>query len=157
MLALIGGSAGVLAAYWAVPAIIAFFPRDILLGTPQLQGLTVNAEVLWFALAISLLTGILFGLAPLIQISNPDLQQDLQQAGRGSVGSTHRLRSVLVISEMALAVMLLVGAGLMLKSLHRVLGPIPVLTLTICLPAWCRCRQTNIPMAPNSWLFSSNY
>ena len=59
------------------------------------------------------------------RLSNPDLQHELQQAGRGSVGSTHRLRSVLVISEMALAVMLLVGAGLMLKSLHRVLGTDP--------------------------------
>jgi len=125
LLALIGGSLGVLAAYWAVPAIIALLPQDVLLGTPQLQGLTVNGEVLWFALAASLLTGILFGLAPLVQISNPDLQHELQQAGRGSVGSTHRLRSVLVISEMALAVMLLVGAGLMLKSLHRVLGTDP--------------------------------
>jgi hypothetical protein len=125
LLALIGGSLGVLAAYWAVPAIIALLPQDVLLGTPQLQGLTVNGEVLWFALAVSLLTGILFGLAPLVQISNPDLQHELQQAGRGSVGSSHRLRSVLVISEMALAVMLLVGAGLMLKSLHRVLGTDP--------------------------------
>ena len=53
------------------------------------------------------------------------MQQDLQEAGRGSVGSPHRLRSVLVISEMALAVVLLVGAGLMLKSLHRVLGTDP--------------------------------
>ena len=125
LLALIGGSLGVLAAYWAVPAIIALLPQDVLLGTPQLQGLTVNGEVLWFALAVSLLTGILFGLAPLVQISSPDLQHELQQAGRGSVGSSHRLRSVLVISEMALAVMLLVGAGLMLKSLHRVLATDP--------------------------------
>ena len=156
LLALIGGGAGVLAAYWAVPAIISLFPREILLGTPQLLGLTVNAKVLWFALGISLLTGILFSLAPLLQTFNPNLQQDLQEAGRGSVGSTHRLRSVLVISEMALAVVLLVGAGLMLKSLHRVLEPIPVSTLAICLPAWWGCRQTNIPMVPNSWLFSSN-
>ena len=125
LLAFIGGVAGVLAAYWAVPAVISLLPRDILLGTPQLQGLTVNAKVLWFALGVSLLTGILFGLAPLLQTFNPNVQQDLQEAGRGSVGSTHRLRSVLVISEMALAVVLLVGAGLMLKSLHRVLGTDP--------------------------------
>ena len=56
-----------------------------------------------------------------VQTSNPNLQHELQEAGRGSVGSAHRLRNVLVISEMALAVVLLVGAGLMLKSLHRVL------------------------------------
>ena len=71
LLALIGGGAGVLAAYWAVPAIISLFPREILLGTPQLLGLTVNAKVLWFALGISLLTGILFSLAPLLRPSIP--------------------------------------------------------------------------------------
>jgi len=73
--------------------------------------MTVNAGALWFALGVSLLTGILFGLAPLVQTSNPNLQHELQEAGRGSVGSAHRLRNVLVISEMALAVVLLVSAG----------------------------------------------
>ena len=90
-----------------------------------LQGLTVNFEALWFALGVSLLTGVLFGLAPLVQTFKPNLQHELQEAGRGSVGSAHRLRSVLVISELALAVVLLVGAGLMLKSLHRVLATDP--------------------------------
>ena len=107
------------------PGIISLLPQDIVLSTPQVQGLTVNAGALWFALGISLLTGILFGLAPLFQTSNPNLQQELQDAGRGSVGSAHRLRNVLVISEMALAVVLLVGAGLMLKSLNRVLSTDP--------------------------------
>ena len=125
LLALIGGTAASLLAYWAVPGIISLLPRDIVLSTPQVQGLTVNAGALWFALGISLLTGILFGLAPLFQVSNPNLQQELQEAGRGSVGSAHRLRNVLVISEMALAVVLLVGAGLMLKSLNRVLTTDP--------------------------------
>ena len=60
-----------------------------------------------------------------MQTSNPNLQHELQEAGRGSVGSAHRLRNVLVISEMALAVVLLVGAGLMLKSLNRVLSTDP--------------------------------
>ena len=140
LLALIGGSAGALAAYWAVPAITSLLPPSILLNMPPLQGLTVNGTVLWFALAVSLLTGILFGLAPLIQAFNPNLQHELQHAGRSSVGSSHRLRSALVISEMALAVVLLVGAGLMLKSLHRVLGTDPgfnprnLLTGVVALP-----------------------
>jgi putative ABC transport system permease protein len=125
LLALIGGSTGSLLAYWAVPAIISLLPQDILLSTPQIQELTVNAEALWFALGISLLTGVLFGSAPLVQTFNPNLQHELQEAGRGSVGSAHRLRNVLVISEMALAVVLLVGAGLMLKSLNRVLSTDP--------------------------------
>ena len=125
LLALIGGAAGVLAAYWAVPAFISLLPQVVLLSTPALQGLTVKVEALWFALGVSLLTGILFGLAPLIQTFNPNLQHELQEAGRGSVSSAHRLRSALVISEVALAVVLLVGAGLMLKSLRRVLATDP--------------------------------
>ncbi len=125
LLALIGGAAGILVAYWAVRAFISMFPQDILLSTPPLQGLTVNVEALWFALGVSVLTGILFGLAPLMQTFNPNLQHELQEAGRGSVGSAHRLRSALVISEVALAVVLLVGAGLMLRSLQRVLATDP--------------------------------
>jgi predicted permease len=140
LLALIGGAGGVLAAYWAVPAFISLFPQDILLSTPALKGLTVNVEALWFALGVSLFTGILFGLAPLIQTFNPNLQHELQEAGRGPVGSAHRLRSALVVSEVALAVVLLVGAGLMLKSLHRVLETDPgfdtrnLLTGVVALP-----------------------
>jgi predicted permease len=140
LLALMGGSAGVLAAYWAVPAVVSLLPPDILLSTPPLQGLKVHSGALWFSLGISLLTGISFGLAPLLQTLRPDLQHELQAAGRGSVGSTHRLRSVLVVSEMALAVVLLVGAGLMLKSLHRVLNTDPgfntrnLLTGVVALP-----------------------
>jgi predicted permease len=126
LLALIGGCAGVLVAYWAVPLLVSVLPQKILLATPPLQGLTVNTGVLWFALTLSALTGILFGLAPIIQTFKPSLRAELQDAGRGSVGSAHRrIRDALVISEMALAVVLLVGAGLMLKSLNRVLSTDP--------------------------------
>ena len=126
LLALIGGSGGVLIAYWAVPLLVSVLPENILLATPQLQGLAVNTGVLWFALTLSVLTGILFGLAPVIQTFKRSLRAELQEAGRGSVGSAHRrIRNALVISEMALAVVLLVGAGLMLKSLNRVLRADP--------------------------------
>ena len=140
LLALIGGAAGVLAAYWAVPALVSVLPQDILLATPALQGLTVDVSVLWFALGLSLITGLLFGLAPVLQTFKPSLQRELQEAGRGSVGSSRRLRDVLVVSEMALAVVLLVGAGLMIKSLHRVLNVDPgfdtrnLLTGSVILP-----------------------
>jgi predicted permease len=140
LLALIGGLAGVGAAYWAVPAIVTLLPRSILLATPQLQGLTVNSAVLWFALGLSLTTGILFGLAPVMQTFKPSLQRELQEAGRGSVGSGRNLRNILVVSEMAFAVMLLAGAGLMLKSLNRVLHTDPgfdtrnLLTGSVVLP-----------------------
>jgi len=141
LLALIGGAAGVLAAFWTVPVLVSLLPQDVLLATPPLQGLSVNGGVLWFALALSVFTGILFGLAPVIQTFKPSLRTELQEAGRGSVSSTHRrIRNALVVSEMALAVVLLVGAGLMLKSLNRVLNTDPgfntrnLLTGTIVLP-----------------------
>jgi predicted permease len=121
LLAIIGGLAGAGAAYLAVPALVGLLPQAILLATPQLQGLTIEGTVLWFALGLSLTTGILFGLAPVLQTFRPGLQRELQEAGRGSVGSGRHLRNVLVISEMAFAVVLLVGADLMLKSLNRVL------------------------------------
>jgi putative ABC transport system permease protein len=141
LLALIGGAAGVLAAYWTVPVLVSALPQDLLLATPPLQGLSVNGGVLWFALALSVFTGILFGLAPVIQTFKPSLRTELQEAGRGSISSAHRrVRNVLVVSEMALAVVLLVGAGLLLKSLNRVLNTDPgfntrnLLTGTIVLP-----------------------
>jgi putative ABC transport system permease protein len=126
LFALIGGAAGALAAYWTVPAVIRLLPRNIVLATPPLQGLSVNGNVLLFVMALSLITGVLFGMAPVIQTFKPSLRAELQEAGRGSVGSANRrIRNVLVVSEMALAVVLLVGAGLMLKSLNRVLSTDP--------------------------------
>ena len=141
LLAFIGGGAGVLAAYLAVPLLVSVLPQTVLLATPPLQGLTVNASVLWFALLLSVFTGILFGLAPAIQTFKPSLRPELQEASHASVGSAHRrIRNVLVISEMALAVVLLIGAGLMLKSLKRVLTTDPgfntrnLLTGSLALP-----------------------
>lgn len=141
LLSVAGGAAGLLAAYWAVPAILAAIPETDLLAMPALQGLKVQGEVLWFSLALSLLTGILFGLAPVLQTFKLDLRQALQEAGRSATGAFHhRLRGVLVVSEVALAVVLLVSAGLMLKSLRRVLNNDPgfntenLLTLALSLP-----------------------
>jgi predicted permease len=141
LLALLGGTAGSLAAVWLVPAIVGLLPQIALSSIPALQGLHVNAGVLAFSLAISLLTGILFGIIPALQILKPDLRQELQEAGRSSVGGVqHRFRNVLVVSEVALAVVLLVGAGLMLRSLQQVLSQDPgfdtsnLLTLSLALP-----------------------
>jgi predicted permease len=141
LLALLGGTVGTLCAVWLVPAIVGLLPQIALLSMPALQGLHVNIGVLTFSLAISLLTGILFGIIPALQILKPDLRQELQEAGRSSVGAVHhRFRNVLVVSEVALAVVLLVGAGLMLRSLQQVLSQDPgfdtsnLLTLGLALP-----------------------
>src|SRR5882762_2985961 len=142
LLAFLGGGSAILAAYWALPAVVSLLPENALLATPQLQGLAVNSQALWFVLTLSLITGILFGLAPVFQTLKPSLQRDLQGAGRGTPGvANRRLRTVLVVSQMAMAVVLLVGAGLLLKSLVRVLRVDPgfntsnLLTGTVVLPA----------------------
>jgi predicted permease len=141
LLALIGGTVGTLLAVWLMPAIVGLIPQAALTSMPTLQDLHVNAGVLAFSLAISLLTGILFGIIPALQILKSDLRQELQEAGRSSVGGVHnRFRDVLVVSEVALAVVLLVGAGLMLRSLQQVLNQDPgfdttnLLTLSLAVP-----------------------
>jgi len=142
LLAFLGGASAVLVARWAVPAVVSLLPQNALLATPQLQGLAVNSQALWFVLTLSLITGVLFGLAPVFRTLKPSLQRDLQEAGRGTMGAANRrLRAVLVVSQVALAVVLLIGAGLLLKSLNRVLRTDPgfntskLLTGTIVLPA----------------------
>ena len=142
LLAVLGGASAILVAHWAVPAVVSLLPQNALLATPQIQGLTVNGQALLFVLALCLITGVLFGLAPVFQTLKPSLQKDLQEAGRGTMGAANRrLRAVLVISQIALAVVLLIGAGLLLKSLNRVLRADPgfntsnLLTGTVVLPA----------------------
>jgi putative ABC transport system permease protein len=113
VLALLGGAAGVALAVWATRALIASAPEK----TPRLQEVGVDGSVLLFTLAVSLVTGLLFGLAPALRASKPDLASVLKEAVRGSRGRPAVLaRSVLVVVETALAVMLLAGAGLLLRS-----------------------------------------
>jgi len=126
LLALLGGASAILAAHWAIPVVVSLLPQNALLATPQLQGLAVNSQALWFVLTLSLVTGVLFGLAPVFQTLKRNLQRDLQEAGRGTMGTANRrFRSALVVSQIALAVVLLIGAGLLLKSLSRVLHTDP--------------------------------
>lgn len=142
LLSLIGGTAGLLIAYWGVDALVAVLPDNQLNTLPFLKSLRIDIGILAFAFGISLLTGILFGLAPALQSSKFDLHETLKEGGRtASGGSRQRLRSALVVTEIALAVVLLVGAGLMMKSLLRLLqvnvgfDPQNVLTMSVSLPA----------------------
>jgi putative ABC transport system permease protein len=111
---LLGGAGGVLLAYWLVEAIVKFGPRDL----PRLNQIEVNPPALGFAVAVSLLTALIFGLAPAAQMLRPDLQESLRAEGRTITGGRRqqRLRNLLVISEIALALALLVGAGLLTRS-----------------------------------------
>jgi putative ABC transport system permease protein len=141
LLSLVGGGAGLLIAYWGVDALVATLPDAQLNALPFLKTLRIDSGILAFSFGLSLLTGIVFGLAPAIQSSRPDLNEVLKEGGRSSAGGArHRLRSVLVTTEIALAFVLLVGAGLMMKSLLRLLqsnigfNPQNVLTMTVSVP-----------------------
>jgi putative ABC transport system permease protein len=141
LLSLVGGAAGLVIAYWGVPALVAVLPQSQLNAMPFLKALNLNGGILAFSFALSLLTGLIFGLAPALQSSKLDLNEALKEGGRQtSIGAGHRLRSAMVVTEIALAVVLLVGAGLMMKSLFRLLQTNVgfktenVLTMTVILP-----------------------
>jgi putative ABC transport system permease protein len=117
LLAALGTALGILLAFWGTRFIASQLPD----GIPRLQEAQVDARVLVFTLVVSLLTGLLFGLGPALQVSRPNLTEGLKEGDRGSSGRRQRLRSVLVVGEVALTLTLLVGAGLLLQSFRRVL------------------------------------
>jgi len=135
LLSLVGGALGLLLAVWGVDLLIAAAPA----GVPRLQDVGLDREVLVFTLVITTLTGVLFGLVPALQASKLDLNESLKEGGRGSTegGRRSRVRSALVISEVALSLVLLVGAGLLIKSFWSLLNTDPgyatnrVLTMTV--------------------------
>lgn len=141
LLSLVGGMAGLLIAYWGVPALVAVLPQSQLNAMPFLKTLHIDARLLSFSFVLSCLTGLVFGLAPALQSSRLDLNEALKEGGRhASASASHRLRSAMVVSEIALAVVLLIGAGLMMKSLLRLLQTDVgfrtqnLLTMTVILP-----------------------
>jgi putative ABC transport system permease protein len=117
LLAALGAALGILLAMWGTSIIAGHLPD----GIPRLHEARVDAPVLGFTLAVALLTGLLFGLAPALQASRPNLTDGLKEGDRGSSGRRQRLRSVLVVGEVALTLTLLVGAGLLIQSFRRVL------------------------------------
>jgi putative ABC transport system permease protein len=122
LLSVVGGILGLAIAYWGVPAIVRVLPPAQLLLMPFLQVLHFDVKILVFSFALSVLTGIVFGLIPALQSSRLDLGEVLKEGGRqSSSGVGQRLRSAMVVTEVALAVVLLVGAGLLMKSLFRLL------------------------------------
>jgi len=117
ILALTGGAVGVLVAVWGLAAITKLLPVDF----PRLNEIHLDLRILGFTFAASVLTGILFGLVPALQISRPDVQESIRETGRGTSGSRrqNRFRQALIAGEVALCVVLLAGAGLLFRSFLR--------------------------------------
>jgi putative ABC transport system permease protein len=110
-----GGGLGLLLAAWGTQAAIKLVPEAL----PRAQSVHIDSRVLLFTLAASVLAGIFFGLAPALRTSRADLHGTLKEGGRGSSGARHRLQGLFVVAEMAMALVLLVGAGLMIRSLAK--------------------------------------
>ena len=116
LLSLAGGGLGLLVAFWGVQALGQWSDASL----PAMHGIGIDAWVLAFTLGVSVITGLVFGLAPAVQVWRTDVNAALKEEGRGEVGGhRNRFRHLLVVSEVALALVLLVGAGLLIKSFSR--------------------------------------
>ena len=135
LLSLFSGVIGLLVAVWGIDLLVALSPADL----PRVKEVSIDLRVLGFTLAVSLLTGILFGILPALRASRPNLNERLKAGGRSATSGTNRqhLRGFLVISEIALSLVLLVGAGLLIRSFLRLqavnpgFNPTNVLTMQI--------------------------
>src|ERR1022692_3779612 len=138
LIALIGGACAIAVAVAGLRALVSLLPA----GFPRADTIHINAAVFAFTLLIALATGVLFGLAPALQAARTDVQVTLRASGRGAGGSRGhlRLRSALVVGEVSLACLLLIGAGLMLRSFVNLLRADPgfrpehLLTASLSLP-----------------------
>jgi putative ABC transport system permease protein len=139
LLSLIGGVLGLVLAFWGIDLLLAAIPVEF----PFWMKFNLDGRVLSFTILISLVTGIIFGVAPALQASKVELNESLKEGGRSAAaGRGHRrLRGLLVVAEVALSLMLLAGAGLMMRSFMRLqqvnpgVNPNNVLTMTVSLPS----------------------
>jgi putative ABC transport system permease protein len=137
VLSVAGSTLGIVLAAWSLSGFSHFFSDAV----PRIAESSVDRTVLFFSLGLTVLTALFFGILPAIQSARTDVQQALQEGGRAGAGrSTGRLRNVLVVGELALSLVLLVGAGLLSKSLYRIVhadagfNPSHTLTASFTLP-----------------------
>src|SRR6185369_9371373 len=146
VLSLLGGAGGLVLAMWGVDLLVALKPPNL----PRLASIGIDGWVLAFTLGVSILTGVLFGLLPALNATRLEAGEALKESGRTSTGNAARLRarSLLVVSEIALALVLLIGAGLLIKSLWRLqtvdpgFNPEGLVTMRVELP---EARYREIP------------
>ncbi|HZS28768.1 MAG TPA: FtsX-like permease family protein [Candidatus Angelobacter sp.] len=115
LLSLLGGGLGLALAAGGLKPLLGLLPPN----PPRAQQIGLNVPVLVFALIIAVAVGILFGLAPALKSSKSDLQSALKEGGRAASGGRQRVQSTLVIGQMALTLILLAGAGLLLRTIHK--------------------------------------
>ena len=138
LLAFLGGIFGLFFAFWGTHLLAATAPKNI----PQVQRIVVDATVLVFAFLVSIITGLLFGLAPALALSRTNLSEALKQGGRSHTSGRHAqlVRNVFVVAQVAIAFVLVAGAGLLIRSFLRVVQsssgvrPQNVITATVALP-----------------------
>jgi putative ABC transport system permease protein len=142
ILALIGAAGGLLLAGWVVSLIVGYIPAELSQYVAGWNRIALDWRAVAYTAAIAVLAGIISGVAPALGQSRPDISNTLKEGGRGgSDRSSHRLRSVLVVSEVAASLVLLVGAGLLVKGFralldaHQQFDPQSLLTMNIALPA----------------------
>jgi predicted permease len=137
LLAGLGGALGLLLAFWGTKAVLGSLPGAV----PRANEVSLDSRALLFTMALSLFAGIVFGLAPALKTSLVNLQEVLKEGGRGVSGARHRLQGVFVAVEVAMALVLLVGAGLMVRSLAALwrvdpgFNPSHAITFNLSLPA----------------------
>jgi putative ABC transport system permease protein len=139
LLSVLGGTAGLLLAQWGTRILLALRPEKL----ARLSGIHMDTRVLLFVLVVSVLTGVVFGMAPAWVAARGDVAEALNESGRSTTASAtgHRIRNILVTSELALALVLLVGAGLLIKGFSRLrsmnpgFNPANVMTMYLQLPA----------------------
>src|SRR6185503_1427033 len=135
-----GGAVGVLVGFWGIDALRHANPGDAAKFAAGWYRLGINIPVLLFTLAISVFSGLVFGLAPALQVSKPNLNDALKEGGRQTSASSQRLRGSLVVFEVALSLVLLVGAGLSIRSFLALVktnpgfNPDSVMTMKLMLP-----------------------
>ncbi|HEV7683388.1 MAG TPA: ABC transporter permease [Pyrinomonadaceae bacterium] len=125
MLGIAGGALGILIGYWGVDLIRTASPGEAARFAPGWSHLGINLPVLGFALLLSILSGVVFGLVPAWQLSKTDLNNALKEGGQQSTSSSQRLRGLLVVAEVALSLMLLVSAGLLIRSFMQLVKANP--------------------------------
>jgi predicted permease len=112
----VGAGLGILFAVWGTQFVSTLFPTAL----PKMLPIALDSKVLMFAMLVSAFTGVLFGLAPALKSANPNLQNSLNEGSRGIASGRHLTQRIFVVTEISLALVLLIGAGLMVRTTHRI-------------------------------------